>query len=241
MHFAIANGNIDTVEYMCQKHDSLQGLLDDQGRTPLHIACQGFSHEIVKCIYQNTQENFYQMDKNGSLPIHYAVDNDKKIDILVYFCEKTSCDVLVKNGKGQNVLHIACEKNCIVLVSYLIEKRKIDSQTPDKDSNLVIHIASREGNIEIVRYLTEQDIDINAARIDGMTPLSIAYKGRHRNLVYEYLVNEAPQTNKLLQDKVGYLDGKEERHLNLEENIFGHEANINPQRNYIQTPLPMAC
>ncbi len=119
-----------------------------------------------------------------------------------YFCEETTCDVNIANGQGQNVLHIACGNNCLVLVSYLIEEQKIDREMRDKNLNLDIHVASIQGNTDIVRYLIEkQHVDVNVAA-NKVTPLHIACKNGHLNLG-EYLINEA-KANQLLKDEDGH-------------------------------------
>ncbi len=80
LHFAVAHGNVETAEYLCQKHGNLLDSLDDGNRTPLHIACQKYSLEMVKCISQKLPENINSINNKGNLPIHCAAGSAKKLE-----------------------------------------------------------------------------------------------------------------------------------------------------------------
>lgn len=102
----------------------------------------------------------------------------------------------VYGKEGKTVLHLAA-KHCknLRMLTICISTLKINSATKTKKSkSTALHYAALSGNFEFVKFFIDLGrLDINLPRKDGSTPLMLAVKYNHVEVV-DYLIDMKAQT-----------------------------------------------
>lgn len=72
MHYAVEIKNLEIVKFLIKKYAELNPRNDD-GRSPLHLACLHGSLDIVKELTKNSNEIHIDIrDDSGNTPLHLA-------------------------------------------------------------------------------------------------------------------------------------------------------------------------
>jgi len=71
---AIKRGDLRTAKLLHFHRTTVVNARSTNGKTPLQIACWKGHSDIVKWLLDEVKVDVEQPDKDGNLPIHYAVD-----------------------------------------------------------------------------------------------------------------------------------------------------------------------
>lgn len=139
---------------------------DDDGNTPLHIACW-YGH--TKCVKFLVESGATLNEKNddGATPIHYACGGCHTE--CVKFLIENGVHVSVKNNYDTTPLHYACEFGLLECVKILIESSTMSStiiNTKNKNGTTPLHEACRYGHMECVKFLIECGGDVGIGGYD---------------------------------------------------------------------------
>lgn len=105
----------------------------------------------------------------------------------------TSCANLlnVQDSSGSSPLHEAVKHGNLNTAKCIIHLGANVNLT-DNIGQTILHIAALTGNSEIVKYILEQNlIDLNREASFGMTPLMIAQRNNHSNVIQILIKNGA--------------------------------------------------
>ena len=203
----------EALSLICTKTpEALINQRDQNGDTPLHIACRYATITEIEVILKhgNPTESITSANSRGELPFHNMIMQQTmcKIKILERFLGYTNdFDVNVQLKNGNTALHIACKRGQNAIIQFLIETLKCDVSLKNSEGDLALHIACRvTGNcIETVKLVAKDltDSDINHQNHVGDTPLHIICSihsgyGEYweRNVpIVEYLVERRCNTN----------------------------------------------
>jgi ankyrin repeat protein len=164
---------------------------NDNGRTPLSIACRYDHFETMKLLVLEGA-NINHCDIDGFTPICTACANNY-IEIVKHLISK-DVDINIANNRGFTPLFLACNNGHLEIVKLLLSKDADMNKAVDigNDKFTPLYIACNNGHLEIVKYLISKDINININTLlsnnNGLAPLYIAcYKG-HLDIV-KYLIS----------------------------------------------------
>ncbi|HEX2919806.1 MAG TPA: ankyrin repeat domain-containing protein [Bacteroidales bacterium] len=210
VHKAVTVGDINKVRELIEKDSALLELKDDNGNTPLNIACRGFKGDPVIIKYLiNKGAKVNTKNDGGSTPLHGACWSCELdiIELLVtrgadvnaretyggtplrYALEPLEKAVfLIEHGadinatsEGKTILHYALSfGSSDDLSKVLIEKGAIINQR-DRFGNTELHLAAMKGFTQVAELLVKHGAKINELNNDKHSPLYYAAKHGYRN------------------------------------------------------------
>ena len=241
IHSATIEGHLPLVKYLIEKHNIGINNKDEDGKTPLHIACEKGYQSIIDYFISKGADVFARDDK-GYYAIHYAAIGGY-LSIVKYLIEQHNFDVNSKGSANVTPLHEACLNGHLQIVEYLISKGA-DLYAKDKESNYSIHYAAIGGHLPIIKYFIEQhNFDVNIRQRNLRTPLHEASSNGHLPVV-EYLISKGADIN-----AYEYTAGYKSIHLACNNGHFfivqyfieKLNVNIEIKSSYSHTPLICSC
>jgi len=150
LHLGSRANQIEIVRFLVLEKHCNQGIKNDAGELPLHIACSQQSLELVKWV-SNCDVNVPTKNQ-GDTPIHIAC-RYCEIDVVAFLTQETQCDPNIPNTNGELPLHIACGREYLEMVK-LVSKCDLHVQT--KSGFTPLHIACEHNAVEIIEYLVQE-------------------------------------------------------------------------------------
>lgn len=91
------------------KHFAEVNAQDEEGITPLHLACMGANTEVVKALMTRQELLIELKDSQGNTPIHLAAQSLAD-EILIMLIERQPSVVTATNNAGKNCIDIFTHK-----------------------------------------------------------------------------------------------------------------------------------
>lgn len=83
-------------------------------RYPLHIACEStaplHNYKVIRTLLEAAPDINMVKDKSGSLPLHHAVSNKAKFQVIAALLNDTDMAAGQPDGNGWYPLHLACAR-----------------------------------------------------------------------------------------------------------------------------------
>lgn len=180
--------HLDVVEYFIDDLEIAPICEDEDGDTPLHIAAEVGSLELVEYLMEKGCDAACRNEK-ADTPLHAAALGGK-LDTLRCLVKEKECDRERRGQYGRSPLHHACDCGALDVVQYLIEELKVDPSCRDENDDTPLHIACMTGHLQIVKLLVEDyHCDLNIKDKWERTPHNCADKcGKER--ITSYLSSE---------------------------------------------------
>ena len=135
---------------------SIAGEVDAVQRTPLHLASENGTIEIVQALLEKNTSSCMVRDLNGLIPLHHAVINGR-IDIMPLLINARSQSLWMKLHNGQTVLHLCVMHNHLEALKLLITM--IEDQQhygflneADENENTILDLSMMLRRIEVCSY-----------------------------------------------------------------------------------------
>ncbi|KAK7473741.1 hypothetical protein BaRGS_00035016 [Batillaria attramentaria] len=161
-------------------------VVDNEGRTPLHIACHNGNYAAVVSLL-SARSKVDVKDQNGCTALHVACQHGNT---------KIMEELLRSNPTAEDMnetLHMACKYGPSAAVTLLIQYG-VDIEAEGMGGVRPLHVASGNGKEEIVRILLTRRADVNAKTKTGKKPLDFAKFYGHNKV--ENLLKGAEKTQK---------------------------------------------
>ncbi|KAF4877431.1 Ankyrin-2 [Colletotrichum siamense] len=127
------------------------------------------------CFHSRGSESFA-----GVKPLHLAATGST--DFLMLLLDKVpSIDLEAKTDNGLTAVHFAALWGCENAVELLV-LRGASVNAKSADGRQALHIAVATGNLGLVETLLNLNSEVTA-RLDGMTPLLLAYRMNHQPII----------------------------------------------------------
>jgi len=176
----------------------------DNGQSPLHIAIEKGSIQLVELLLQRGSPVDSVELKNLCTPLHTAAINsfNKCIPILIVF----GANVIAQSSTGRCPLHYAAANGNLETIKELSKGISLTSLRNDNNSNNVnnfeyslhikdldghtpLHLAIIDGNINCIQYLIQMGSDLNCKDNDGRNALDICQLMGHSEPIISLLIN----------------------------------------------------
>lgn len=150
---------------------------NEDGDTPLHIACEYGYLDIVKFIVSCGGKTLYKIihKQNTYNVLHSAcIGIGASIDVVKYLIEDLKIDPNIKDYEYANPLHCAVTGGHLDIVAYLVEVCKVEIDSKDNYGNTILHNCCMWGYLDIMKYIIgcgKHNININTKNKNGETIL----------------------------------------------------------------------
>lgn len=176
LHHAAYNGDVEIAKILIPLTPDINdhqttGKTNEQ-LTPLLVALKNNQSGVAKLLLEKGA-NPNLPDKDGNLPLHYAVKN-KDLELTRSLAAVTQ-DLNKVGAYAESHLLMAAKQGNHALVKVLLAKGA-DADVADKDGNLPLHRALRGNNVELVADLIAATKNLNKSGSINETPLLIAIK-----------------------------------------------------------------
>jgi len=154
---------------------------DNDGLTPLAIACQRGNYFVVERLLQVEKIEIALRDNQKSTALHEACKSgtEKIVELLL----KSGANILATDSDDVTPLHIACREGYSDIVNLLLyyghHKRGVLVGAKDVQGNRPLHFAVESGVESIVKILLLAGADPIAQKNNEVTPLHIAARNGH--------------------------------------------------------------
>ena len=166
---------------------------NDDGSTPLHIAChKGHIEEVTTLLAENADVN--QAANDGITPL-YAACHNGHIEVVATLLAENA-DVNKADNDGDTPLYAACGNGRAEVVATLLAENADVNQAANDGTTPLYAACGGNGRAEVVTALLAENADVNQAANDGTTPLYAACGGNGRAEVVTALLAENADVNK---------------------------------------------
>ena len=144
---------------------------NDDGSTPLHIAChKGHIEEVTTLLAENADVN--RVALGGITPL-YAACHNGHIEVVATLLAENA-DVNKADNDGDTPLYAACGNGRAEVVATLLAENADVNQAANDGTTPLYAACGGNGRAEVVTTLLAQNADVNQAANDGTTPLYVA-------------------------------------------------------------------
>ena len=234
LHAALDGGH-QSVAMLLLERGADVGSLDSQSRSPLHIACRGFTGVVSVLIDRGVDLN--TEDDSRQTPLHVASQWGHYDIIRLLLDHDADADRL--DDGGWTPLHVASHEGHDKIVKLFLD-HGADANRPDNGGWTPLHLASWEGHEHVVWLLLGHDVDVNHPDNGSWTPLHAASQEGH-NRTIEVLLDNGADPNHANKD------GSTSLHVALQRNhhytaqlLLDHGADPNYPNSDGSTSLHLA-
>ena len=186
LHDAIQKGDVAKIKTLISNNKELINMKSEKGQTPLHLAVQNGSQEIVDfLISQGADIN--AKDSEGNTPLITALAL-KKTNTARFLLSK-GADVRIKNAQNQPAVILALMHGLNELVVPILDNGQ-DVNERFEGNLTILLMATITGNKEVIELLVDRGADVNAAAQEGdmdITPMYAAIFLGHTDVVNLFL------------------------------------------------------
>lgn len=250
---AIIKNDPELVKRVIESNRNTVNSIDENGRTPLHIAVQNGNLKIVEILITNGADVNAKTPEGDSV-LHFAIENfytrwdDVYFEIVKYLATDDA-DINAYAQDGDTALHKAIkysysvewDRNSFDIVKFLVS-RSADINSANKFSKQTpLHIVARCNGLEMTKYLIGNNAEINVRDARGNAPLHEAALNGNLEIVKYLILSKASINlkNKSNDTPLHYagLNG----HLDIIKFLLTKNARLNEKNISGDTPLHMAA
>jgi len=173
-------------------------VVDEFGRTPLHMACAQGSKQLVSYLLDGKASTDIT-DSAGSTALHYACRCNDAASVKMLLLARASSDLL--DGAGDSPMHLAVGAQGPETVRLLLEsKAKLTHRSPSRGLRTATELALALGEPSIVASLVSRENEVQHASRVNDARLSQGMQAQHTPLPRHY--TEAVQVTPSRQEQL---------------------------------------
>ena len=241
LHVSCIYGHVDIVRTLV-KHKANVNARTDSGDTLQTLAArrrQGHDN-VVHALLSDSQCLINAEGQNGYTALHYSCRYGH-VDI-VRTLVKHKADVNARTDSGYTPLMLAAINKHDNVVHVLLSDSQCLVDAKGQDGYTALHYSCIYGHVDIVRTLVKHKANVNARIDSGDTPLILAARHGHDNVVYVLLSD--PQCLMDAKGQDGYTAlhySCRYGHVDIVRTLVKHKANVNARTDSGDTPLTLAA
>ena len=187
LDYAVAGGQTEMAELLLAQGAPVVDLEISPIRVPLHYAIDRGSVGMVELLLKaghspNTSLGWRGESSQSDPPLHMAIDKDQFAIVKLLLAHKA--DLMARNTYSMTPLHLAAELGKAELAQLLIrgganvhaltESFELPCGSGEEETpqhNTPLHFAAARGNPAMIKVLLAAGSKIDAANVNGLTPL----------------------------------------------------------------------
>lgn len=168
LHMACCWGMAEVVETLIKLQVDAN-LVDQEGKTALHVAILNQNHQIIDLLLNYSACDAHKSDNYGLTPFALAIKL-KSRPTAQALCRR-DCDVAEQqDGKGRTYLHLALQRNDYDAVLFLLDNGvDVNCRVADSQRKTPIHLAAETGSEIILRTLVLAGTELNVVTQQNQT------------------------------------------------------------------------
>ena len=186
-HYVLSLNGINLVKMLqCILQCDINEVNQD-GETPVHIACKQCSIEVVQVLVADKRRDLNVQNNTGDTALHIAVyseldlalcseqDAAEKVQCIL---QSERCNPNITNSEGYTPLHVAVERKKFQSAAILLKHPKCNPNFQHIHGNTALHmvIFNNTSLPNLQPLLSHKDIDLSIQNREGNTPLHEAVK-----------------------------------------------------------------
>ena len=176
LHYAAGNGHLDMVEFLIS-NDADVNAGDAHGVTPLHLAADGYSPQVVAALIQakaeinpRTRSINEHSDWSNSTPLHWAATEGRSENAKVLL--DAGADIEAGNAWHRTPLFLATRQSRLDVMELLIERgANVNAERDGRGTPICW--ASENGHLDAAKRLYEHGAKLCVGSYQG-SPLELA-------------------------------------------------------------------
>lgn len=185
LHLAAQHGYSDLIKWLLDKCAGTisANAQNNFGLSPLHMAVIGCHFKITeKLLSVLDADDVNIRDASGEHVLHKAARNDDG-SIFELLLGVNGIVLNASDDSGRNCFHHAAVNGNIKALQKLFSNGIDNKKIRDNDGKTCLHLAAQADGPDVISFLLKNDseIDVNAADINGNTPLHLAAKSGNHN------------------------------------------------------------
>ena len=196
-HFFSSNGQAHLIKHITSQYPQYISLLhstDNEGRVPLHLACDSGNIQLVIFLINDMKCDVTATDTNGSNCVMHACFSGN-LDLVQLLIQQYKLEPININNTGYSVLHGAAQTGHTHILEWYSQEYSVDITNHTENNKYTLaHSAAYDGKLHCLQQLVNKyQCDVNATTDTGSTVLHKACEGGHVPVVL-YLTS-LPQCN----------------------------------------------
>lgn len=189
IHQAAASGDLDKVKALLKADATLVNARDENGSTPLHMACLRYKVAVANYLLDNGAD-VNARNKWEQTPLHGANGVFGQDYDLIKRMIEIGADVNAKGDRGDTPLHWAIARGNLKVAKLLIDSGT-DLNAYDEAFGTLVHHAIAMNHQDITQLLIESGAKLNQKNRLGHTELHLAAIYGHTELVNQLIKHGA--------------------------------------------------
>ena len=205
----------NVVEYLLEINPTSLRVLDGDGNTPLHMACEGVGGvnlSLVQLLFNSWPEAIRTPGHNDCFPVHSLFQNRKleesdALSILQFMLDIDQTIVRERDGSGFLPIHYsALNMKSIEVCKVLIDTYPESIRVGTNNGSLPIHMACKNGSrvdsVDAIQYMLElYSESINARDSNGWLSIHHAAKLGRANIIKLLLKHDPGAASKMTESE----------------------------------------
>ena len=241
LHYSCRYGHIDIVRTLV-KHKASVNTRTDSGNTPLTLAAINKHDNVVHALSDYNCEVYAKDKDTYTALLHSSCERGYDGVVRALLTEhKADINLYARTDSGDTPLKLAAINKHDNVVHALLSDSQCLVEVKGQDGYTALHFSCRDGNVDIVRTLVKHKANVNAKTDSGDTPLTIAVRHKHDNVIHALLSDSQCSVDAKGQDGYTALQYScRYGHVDIVRTLVKHKANVNARTNSGNTPLTLA-
>ncbi|XP_067655371.1 ankyrin repeat domain-containing protein 50-like [Haliotis asinina] len=183
---AANRGHKELFDFLVSKGCDLS-TVDGDGNNILHVACIGGNVDISEYLISNNIVGIESRGQDNMTPVMLAANRGHKE--LFDFLVSKGCDLLIVDGRGDNILHTACIGGSVDICKYLLSNDKAGIETRGQYNYTPVMVAANKGHRELFDVFVSRGCDLSVVDGNGNNILHVACLGGNVDIC-KYLLSK---------------------------------------------------
>ena len=239
LHYSCRYGHVDIVRTLVKHKDNVNARTDS-GDTPLTLATRNKHDNVVHSLLSDPQCLVDAKGQDGYTALHYSCryGHVDRVRTLV----NHKANVNARTESGDTPLTLASRHEHDNVVHALLSDPQCLVDAKGQDGYTALHYSCRYGHVDRVRTLVNHKANVNARTESGDTPLTLASRHEHDNVVHALLSDPQCLVDAKGQDGYTALHYScRYGHVDRVRTLVNHKANVNARTDSGDTPLTLAA